>query len=192
MLKPNVHAVQLNVFKCHLYFCCGVTISCITTRAKNLDCPSRILATTMEKTWKLEMADRFFFNDYLTQKRMNEWLNGWSKENTVTINYTPHLYTPCMAFIRKFQFFNKSHRRHLDEHEHTHTHDVHTHSQKKRHSMILSYFNGWKKKTRKSTRTLTKKKHASFRAATYYYYYCVCVLFCCFSLRFGWKMKCEI
>lgn len=99
----NVHAVQLNVFKCHLHFCCGVT--CITTRAKNLD--SRLSNSNNdgeEKNWKLEMADRFFFNDYLTQKR-NEWLNGWSKENTVTINYTPHLYT--VYGIRKFQFFKQ-------------------------------------------------------------------------------------
>lgn len=42
------------------------------------------------------MADRFFFDDYLTQKRMNDWMAGQKKILSQLI--THHICAPRMAF----------------------------------------------------------------------------------------------
>lgn len=123
---------------------------------------------------------------------MNEWLNGRSKENTVTINYIHYTFVHICTHrvwhsIFEISIFNKSHPRHSDEHEHTHTH---SHNQKKRHSMILSYFNNWRKKNQRprerEAHAHTKKKHALFRAAIYYYYYYYCVFYFVFAFFSLW------
>lgn len=74
--SQNFHAVQLNVFKCHLSNCCGVT--CITTRAKNLDCPSRNLATATETTTQKTRNGWQIFLQWLLNPKANEWMIEWT------------------------------------------------------------------------------------------------------------------
>lgn len=89
-----------------------------------------------KENWKLEMSDRFFFHDYLTPNRMNDWMNGWKKTLSQLII---RLFVDRLWHSKISIFFNKSHLWNLDEHEsvvssvhwtHTHVHTwcVHTHT----------------------------------------------------------------